>query len=193
MVSDRLLLVNKNNQRAANIDTFDWVYGFQDGTRLMGKVCGYLDPDSNRLLDPENCSAIYQNAQGQVLSRWQAGDFIAFELTTTGEDLLIVASNDNCVSNSLCLVSGISRSCAQVSDEGKSLVREVFQYPAWSFQGDNSTSKPAFSWNCSVSPFFPFVSLRFNLQSTSSKKFYRWTVSPYFPFCPLLEVGESLA
>jgi hypothetical protein len=193
VVSDRLLLVNKNNQRAANIDTFDWVYGFQDGTRLMGRVCGYLDPDSNRLLDPENCSAIYQNARGQVLSRWQAGDFIAFELTTTGEDLLIVASNDNCVSNSLCLVSGISRSCAQVSDEGKSLVREVFQYPAWSFQGDNSTSKPAFSWNCSVSPFFPFVSLRFNLQSTSSKKFYRWTVSPYFPFCPLLEVGESLA
>ncbi|WP_419547526.1 hypothetical protein [Microcystis sp.] len=193
MVSDRLLLVNKSNQRAANIDTFDWVYGFQDGTRLMGKVCGYLDPDSNRLLDPENCSAIYQNAQGQVLSRWQGGDFIAFELTTTGEDLLIVASNDNCVSNSLCLVSGISRSCAQVSDEGKSLVREVFQYPAWSLQDDNSTSKPAFSWNCSVSPFFPFVSLRFNLQSTSSKKFYRWTVSPYFPFCPLLEVGESLA
>jgi hypothetical protein len=193
VISDRLLLVNKNNQRAANIDTFDWVYGFQDGTLLMGKVCGYLDPDSNRLLDPENCSAIYQNAQGQVLSRWQAGDFIAFELTTTGEDLLIVASNDNCVSNSLCLVSGISRSCAQVSDEGKSLVREVFQYPAWSLQGDNTTSKPAFSWNCSVSPFFPFVSLRFNLQSTSSKKFYRWTVSPYFPFCPLLEVGESLA
>ncbi|GCE62191.1 hypothetical protein [Microcystis aeruginosa] len=193
MVSDRLLLVNKSNQRAANIDTFDWVYGFQDGTRLMGKVCGYLDPDSNRLLDPENCSAIYQNAQGQVLSRWQGGDFIAFELTTTGEDLLIVASNDNCVSNSLCLVSGISRSCAQVSDEGKSLVREVFQYPAWSLQDDNSSSKPAFSWNCSVSPFFPFVSLRFNLQSTSSKKFYRWTVSPYFPFCPLLEVGESLA
>ncbi len=193
MVSDRLLLVNKSNQRAANIDTFDWVYGFQDGTRLMGKVCGYLDPDSNRLLDPENCSAIYQNAQGQVLSRWQGGDFIAFELTTTGEDILIVASNDNCVSNSLCLVSGISRSCAQVSDEGKSLVREVFQYPAWSLQDDNSSSKPAFSWNCSVSPFFPFVSLRFNLQSTSSKKFYRWTVSPYFPFCPLLEVGESLA
>jgi hypothetical protein len=193
VVSDRLLLVNKSNQRAANIDTFDWVYGFQDGTRLMGKVCGYLAPDSNRLLDPENCSAIYQNAQGQVLSRWQAEDFIAFELTTTGEDILIVASNDNCVSNSLCLVSGISRSCAQVSDEGKSLVREVFQYPAWSLQGDNSTSKPAFSWNCSVSPFFPFVSLRFNLQSTSSKKFYRWTVSPYFPFCPLLEVGESLA
>nr|WP_228036310.1 hypothetical protein [Microcystis sp. LEGE 00066]CAO89730.1 unnamed protein product [Microcystis aeruginosa PCC 7806] len=186
-------MVNKNNQKAANIDTFDWVYGFQDGTRLMGKVCGYLDPDSNRLLDPENCSAIYQNAQGQVLSRWQGGDFIAFELTTTGEDLLIVASNDNCVSNSLCLVSGISRSCAQVSDEGKSLVREVFQYPAWSLQDDNSSSKPAFSWNCSVSPFFPFVSLRFNLQSTSSKKFYRWTVSPYFPFCPLLEVGESLA
>jgi len=193
VVSDRLLLVNKSNQGAANINTFDWVYGFQDGTRLMGRVCGYLDPDSYRLLDPENCSAIYQNAQGQVLSRWQAGDFIAFELTTTGEALLIVASNDNCVSNSLCLVSGISRSCAQVSDEGKSLVREVFQYPAWSFQGDNSTSKPAFSWNCSVSPFFPFVSLRFNLQSTSSKKFYRWTVSPYFPFCPLLEVGESLA
>ncbi|ELP56859.1 MULTISPECIES: hypothetical protein [Microcystis] len=193
MVSDRLLLVNKNNQKAANIDTFDWVYGFQDGTRLMGKVCGYLDPDSNRLLDPENCSAIYQNAQGQVLSRWQGGDFIAFDLTTTGEDLLIVASNDNCIGNSLCLVSGISRSCAQVSDEGKSLVREVFQYPAWSLQDDNSSSKPAFSWNCSVSPFFPFVSLRFNLQSTSSKKFYRWTVSPYFPFCPLLEVGESLA
>jgi len=193
VVSDRLLLVNKSNQGAANIDTFDWVYGFQDGTRLMGRVCGYLDPDSYRLLDPENCSAIYQNAQGQVLSRWQAGDFIAFELTTTGEALLIVASNDNCVSNSLCLVSGISRSCAQVSDEGKSLVREVFQYQAWSLQGDNSTSKPAFSWNCSVSPFFPFVSLRFNLQSTSSKKFYRWTVSPYFPFCPLLEVGESLA
>jgi len=193
VVSDRLLLVNKSNQGAANINTFDWVYGFQDGTRLMGKVCGYLAPDSNRLLDPENCSAIYQNARGQVLSRWQAEDFIAFELTTTGEDILIVASNDNCVSNSLCLVSGISRSCAQVSDEGKSLVREVFQYPAWSFQGDNSTSKPAFSWNCSVSPFFPFVSLRFNLQSTSSKKFYRWTVSPYFPFCPLLEVGESLA
>jgi hypothetical protein len=193
VVSDRLLLVNKSNQGAANIDTFDWVYGFQDGTRLMGKVCGYLDPDSNRLLDPENCSAIYQNAQGQVLSRWQGGDFIAFDLTTTGEDILIVASNDNCVSNSLCLVSGISRSCAQVSDEGKSLVREVFQYPAWSLQDDNSSSKPAFSWNCSVSPFFPFVSLRFNLQSTSSKKFYRWTVSPYFPFCPLLEVGESLA
>lgn len=193
MVSDRLLLVNKNNQKAANIDTFDWVYGFQDGTRLMGKVCGYLDPDSNRLLDPENCSAIYQNAQGQVLSRWQGGDFIAFDLTTTGEDLLIVASNDNCIGNSLCLVSGIDRSCAQVSDEGKSLVREVFQYPAWSLQDDNSSSKPAFSWNCSVSPFFPFVSLRFNLQSTSSKKFYRWTVSPCFPFCPLLEVGESLA
>ena len=193
MVSDRLLLVNKNNQKAANINTFDWVYGFQDGTRLMGKVCGYLDPDSNRLLDPENCSAIYQNAQGQGLSRWQAGDFIAFELTTTGENLLIVASNDNCIGNSLCLVSGISRSCAQVTDEGKSLVLEVFQYPAWSLQGDNTTSKPAFSWNCSVSPFFPFVSLRFNLQSTSSKKFYRWTVSPYFPFCPLLEVGESIA
>jgi hypothetical protein len=193
VISDRLLLANKNNQEAIKIDTFDWVYGFQDGTRLVGKVSGYLDPDSNRLLDPQNFSAIYQNTQGQILSRWQAEDFITFELTTTGEDILIVASNDNCVGNSLCLVSGISRSRAQVSNEGKSMVRELFQYSAWSWHSDHSIPKPAFSWNCSVSPFFPFVSLRFNLQSTCTKKVYRWTVSPYFPFCPLLEVGESIA
>jgi hypothetical protein len=193
VISDRLLLVNKGNQGAVAIDTFDWVYGFEDGTRLVGKVSGYLDPDSNRLLDPQNLSAIYLNAEGKILSRWQGADFITFELTTTGEDILIVASNDNCVSNSLCLVSGISRSCAQVTNEGKSLVREAFQYPTWSLQGNNITPKPAFSWNCSLSPFFPFVSLRFNLQSTSDKKVYRWTVSPYFPFCPMLEVGESIA
>jgi hypothetical protein len=191
--SDRLLLTNKSDRGNLAINTFDWTYTFQDQTRLVGKVSGYLDPDSNRLLEPENISASYLSANGKIITRWQPADFITFELTTAGEDILIVASNDNCVNNSLCLVSGISRSCAQVTDQGTSVIREGFQYLSWSLTTGNCVSKPAFSWNCSVSPFFPFVSLRFNLQSSTQKKVYRWTVSPYFPFCPMLEVGESIA
>jgi hypothetical protein len=186
-------MVNQSSQGNLAIDIFDWTYTFQDQTRLVGQVSGYLDPDSNRLLDPQDLSASYLTAKGQIISRWQGEDFITFELTTTGEDLLIVASNDNCVNNSLCLVSGISRSCVQVTDEGVSVIREVFQSPAWCLKTENRTYQPAFSWNCSLSPFFPFVSLRFNLQSSTQKKVYRWTVSPYLPFCPLLEVGESIA
>jgi hypothetical protein len=193
VISDQLILADKSNQSASTINTFDWMYVFPDQTRLVGKVSGYLDQDSNRLLDPQDLSASYLTTDGRVIARWQGQDFITFELTTTGENILIVASNDNCLNNSLCLVSGISRSCAQVTDEGASVIREAFQYTAWSLKTENFAVKPAFSWNYSFSPFFPFVSLRFNLQSTCNKKVYRWTVSPYFPFCPMLEVGESLA
>lgn len=174
--------------------TFDWSYRFEDNSRLLGKVKGRFDPESHRLVDLVPIEAHYLDADGKtVLVRWQREDFLAFEIAGEGEDVLIVASNDNCTKNSFCLVSGISRSRAQVTDEGLPVVGESFHSPQWSLKAETDESKPAISWGWSVSPFYPFVSLRVNLQPTTSQKVYRWTVSPYLPFLPLLEVAESMA
>jgi hypothetical protein len=193
VISDRVFLCSQQSQ-TEKVDTFTWSYKFEDNSRLVGKVRGHFDPDLHCLLDPTPVTAQYLDADGKtVLVHWQAEDFITFEMTGEGEDLLIVASNDNCTGNSLCLVSGITRSCVQITDEGLPVVGESFQAPAWSLKAENAANPPAISWRCAVSPFFPFVSLRVNLQSTSSPKVYRWTVSPYLPFFPLLEVAESIA
>ncbi|MEG3435826.1 hypothetical protein V0288_01725 [Pannus brasiliensis CCIBt3594] len=179
---------------SASDRVFDWMYRFEDNSLLVGKVRGRLEGDRDCLIDPEPIEARYLDIDGKtVLVHWQAEDFIAFEMADAGKDILIVASNDNCTKNSLCLVSGISRSRAQVTDEGLQVIGESFQFPAWSVKAEATANQPAISWGWSVSPFFPFLSLRVNLQSTTTKKIYRWTVSPYLPFFPLVEVAESVA
>jgi hypothetical protein len=194
VIVERELRMGDRKTVTADEVTFDWIYRFEDNSCLVGKGKGHFDSENHRLLDPTPIEARYLDTDGKtVVARWQGLDFLAFEIADGGEDLLIVASNDNCTKNSLCLVSGISRSRAQVTDEGLQVVGESFHSPAWSLQPLVSNPQPAISWGWSVSPFYPFLSLRVNLPVASAKKVYRWTVSPYLPFFPLLEVADSIA
>jgi hypothetical protein len=194
VISERGLITGDRERTNTGRITFDWSYRFEDNSCLVGKVEAYLDPERDRITDPRPIEADYLDADGKtVIVHWRESDFIAFEIAGDGGDVLIVASNDNCTKNSLCLVSGISRSRAQVTDEGLQVIGESFQAPAWSFTPETPDPKPALSWGWSVSPFYPFVSLRVNLPVTSAKKVYRWTVSPYLPFFPLVEVADSVA
>lgn len=179
------------DSRSKPANSFNWSYLFKNGTSLVGKVEGILDQDRKTILDPKNITAAYIASDGKtVLQSWQGNDFLCFEPTLDGENIVIVASNDNLQGNSMCLVSSMTRSRAQVTDGEFQLVGEVFNNAAWSITP--KTSSVAISeLDWSLSPFFPFVSFTFNLQLPSSQKLYKWHFSPFFPFYPSLEIVIS--
>jgi hypothetical protein len=132
-----------------------WHYTFADGTCLRGtgQIEGN-DPNApiRGLLYPQ---ASYWGASGATeLMRWQDGDFVLFEMD---RDCVIVASNDNGVSNSLCLVSCPTRSRAQITQWGSKLVTEEFCPERWHWQVQSQTLTLE-RWHISGwwGPTFPF-------------------------------------
>jgi|GEM_PF-3470470 len=176
------------DSRSQPANLFNWSYRFNDGSSLVGKVEGVFDVDNNIILNPTNIQADYLAPDGKtVLQSWQGNDFLCFEPTLDGENIVIVASNDNLQGNSMCLISSMTRSRAQVTDREFQLVGEAFNDAAW-LMSRNTSSFPISELDWSFSPFFPFLSFTFNLQLPSSQKLYKWHFFPFFPFYPSLEI-----
>lgn len=176
----------------SSIKTYQWSYKFNDGSCLVGTVKGQLDPENQKLLNPINISADYIDADGKtVLQHWKDLDFACFESNKQGNNTMIVASNDNFVGNSMCLVESISRTRAQVTDDGQQFIAEPFNPSEWSLNTHpNDISVPAWELNWQLLPLFPFLSIRLNWRLPSSSDVYRWTFFPYcFPF-PFMEVAS---
>lgn len=181
---------------------FNWTYEFSDGTRLVGQVMAELNEAGDRLLNPIAIHVDYLAFDGEtVLASWHDPDFACFDATVDGTSLLIVASNDNFVGNSMCLVFSRTRSRAQVTDREIQWVGEPFDPNAWSLTPIFNTVSQTFSPASSVSPkldvtvdvvfspFFPFYAVNFRINKPRVEKRYRWTFAPYFSVFPLLRVS----
>jgi len=129
-----------------------WRYGFADGSWAEGT--GQLDHENHQNFELKNCQAWYYSNQGQVLIQWRPEDFA---LWSGGDEWVIVASNDNGVSNSLALVSCPSRSRAQVSQWGVHLAAEDFCPDRWRGQiRSQSLTLERGRWSAGFAPVFPF-------------------------------------
>lgn len=183
------------NDNPVESTAFNWSYAFRDGSSLVGYVDGQLDRDKKMLLNPSNISANYIDVDGKtVLVSWTNKDFVSFETTLDNTDILIVASNDNFVANSLCLVSSATRSRAQVTEQGVQLVAESLKPNTWSLIPVTSfVSAPesgiGFDW--SFSSLFPFFAISLNCWLPSPRLMYQWTFLPFLPLYPFLRVMRT--
>jgi len=142
------------------LNQLEWQYRFQDGSRLVGQI--ELSPtlEPANLLHPRCLQATYIGTDKKtVLLQWQRADFVIVE---TEKEPLIIASSDNFVGNSMCLVSSPSRSCAQVTHWGAKLVSEPFNPYSWSCAAI-ALRHFRYQVNWQFSPFFPYFgySLRY--------------------------------
>ncbi len=174
---------------------YQWHYRFEDGSCLVGEVKAQLDRDGNTLLNPTHISANYIDTDGKtLLSKWEDKDFACFEASIDGKSLVVVASNDNFVSNSMCLIESVGRSCAQVTDFGPQLVKEPVRRKAWSlYPKPPSVSSPALEVDWRVAPLFPFMSVSFNFQYFDSNTVFRWTYFPCLSPFPFVQVRKKTA
>ena len=180
------LVLYQHLQLMSQATPFHWSYRFSDGSRLVGQVTGELDQRTSRLLCPTQIQAEYFDGDGKtVLGSWENSDFVCFDLSADGGEMVIVASNDCFVANSMCLVCCGTRSRAQVTDWGSQLIAEPFVASAWSL---NPVSAPASSYNWLLPPLFPSVSFTWRLPYSQTT--YQWTFSPFLPFAPVLRVGQ---
>ena len=117
---------------------WQWQYQFTDGSVLQGQLktstlaCQAITPETpTKILRP--CGDIvYQAAFGKTaLLHWHPSEITCLELE---EELLLMASSDNYVSNSLCLINCPQRQWAQVTHWGTKLVAEPFDVKHWSLQ-----------------------------------------------------------
>ncbi|MEB3188787.1 MAG: hypothetical protein VKL42_00395 [Snowella sp.] len=165
-------------------NSFDWQYQFQDGSRLVGQVKGKIDPQTHNLNQATHLQASYIGTDGRsILLQWQMQDFAIFE---AGKEQLIIASNDNFVSNSVSLVACPHRSCAQVTHWGMKLVSEPFRAEAWSFVPTPQSQTANIQMDWIFSPCFPFLGYRLDLQPPLPQKNYPWTVFPCLGWVPRL-------
>jgi hypothetical protein len=170
---------------------YQWSYQFSNGSRLWGEVTGQLGADTKTILNPTNISADYVAQDSKtVLQHWVSEDFACFESTLNGTDLLIVASNDNFVGNSMCLVESPQRKRAQVSDSGISIIGETLHQEAWSIKEKIApVSLPTWEIDWQVAPLFPFIAVNLNFRLPNTKTSYHWALFPWF--CPLPYVRVS--
>ncbi|MEB3160024.1 MAG: hypothetical protein VKL20_01045, partial [Synechocystis sp.] len=111
--------------RSKQPSQWQWFYQFSDGSQLRGTCCGSPPTPSSEFVQSDQCPDFqiqqvgiteYLAADQQTpLLQWQPAQCVCYEL---GEDLLLLASNDNYVSNSLCLVNSPHRQWAQVTHWG---------------------------------------------------------------------------
>ena len=175
--------------------SFGWSYRFRDGSRLVGQVNGQLDEDGNLLLNPTEIKADYIGADGKTaLVSWNGSDFACFETTVDGTNALIVASNDNFVGNSMCLVSLAFRPRAQVTEQETQVIGEPFELAAWSVipcPSPVGRRQSSVGWDLSFSPLFPFLSVSCNFWLLNPRTIYRWTAFPCLPFWPFVQVVKA--
>ncbi|AFY79631.1 hypothetical protein Ple7327_4531 [Pleurocapsa sp. PCC 7327] len=176
---------------------YNWSYHFSDGSRLVGRVRGKLGEDGNTLVEPTDLVAEYVGTDGQtVLLSWQDRDFATFEATLDGTNLLVVASSDRFVENSICIVSSESSPRAQVTHWRIQLLKEEFNREAWSLAPSTSLSgavKESLVLDWVFSPLFPFWQVSFNLWLPFPKLSYHWTFNPCFPFFPSIRLKKTAA
>jgi hypothetical protein len=166
-----------------------WSYLFSDGSRLVGQAYGELDRETNRLIHPTQMRAEYFDRDGEtLLGSWEGKDFVCFDLSKDGSEIVIVASNDGFVANSMCLVFCSLRSRAQVTDWGSQLIAEPFALNAWSLTPE---VLPVGNDNGLLLPLFPSVSFTWRLPHSQTT--YQWTFSPFLPFVPVLRVEQMAA
>ncbi|MFM1842329.1 MAG: hypothetical protein RLZZ490_1065 [Cyanobacteriota bacterium] len=140
---------------------WQWRYQFRDGSQLRGNYCGFFSPASGPIghlptwqIQQVGSTEYFATDKQTPLLQWQPDQFVCYEL---GEELLLLASNDNYVSNSLCLVNSPHRQWAQVTHWGSRLVAESFTWNQFSIHC--LEPKIPNSWRISwqFSPFFvPF-------------------------------------
>lgn len=183
------------NDNLVESTLLNWSYAFSDGSSLVGRVDGHLDKNKKTLLKPTNISADYIDVDGKtVLVSWKTNDFVSFEMTQDNTNLLIVASNDNFVANSMCLVSSATRKRAQITERGVQLVAESLKQDSWSLTPVTSfASVPesgiGFDWSFSSS--FPFFAISLNCWLPSPRLMYQWTFLPFLPLYPFLRVMRT--
>jgi len=164
------LQITPSNPRLtpSQLSQWQWCYQFSDGSKLRGE---FFSPppipptssDSPEQPGPTPAFAIQQVGITEYLAaktetpllQWQPAQFICYEL---GQDLLLMASNDNYVANSLCLVNSPHRQWAQVTHWGSKLVAEPFVWDHFSIDcvKAKKTTALTVSWQFSpfVAPFF---------------------------------------
>ncbi len=195
LLGDPRLNGKSRNSQPQQAKSFDWCYQFRDGSRLVGTFKAYLAPDGNTLLNPTQVQADYISPDGQTVRlSWCDRDFVCFDSTIDGRDMLIVGSNDCFNENSVCLVWGKTRSRSQVTDSGRQLIAESFRHDAWSLTpATSSLPSPQLGLDWSLSPFFPFLTVSLNFWLLNPQTIYQWTFSPYLPFFPCLRVAKAAA
>jgi hypothetical protein len=177
------------------VQLFDWSYRFSDGSRLVGQINAQLGKDGNTLIAPTKLVANYIGTDGKtILLSWKDRDFEAFEATLDGTNVLLIASNDNFVTNSMCLVSSESYPRAQVTHWGMQLFKEAFNRDAWSLTPLTDLSPDAqqrivIDWVFCLRSLCWQVS--FNFWLFPPKMSYRWTFHPCFPFFPSLQIVRT--
>ncbi|AIE73938.1 MULTISPECIES: hypothetical protein [unclassified Synechocystis] len=158
------IAVNVNLVRQTKNDSsaqpWQWIYTFNDGSQLRGIFHGIVKqeaPFGNAIpnFDVQKVGLTeYLTATDQTpLLTWQPGQFNCFE---TGENLLLMASSDNYVANSLCLVNSPQRQWAQITHWGSRLVAENLSWERLAFHCLASDSTPrTWSMDWHFSPFLP--------------------------------------
>lgn len=172
---------------------YHWTYVFRDGSRLVGKVKAQLDPNGKTLVNPSQMVADYLDKDGQtVLMSWKADDFACFEADLDGNYMIIVASNDNFVGNSMCIVESITRTKAQITDSGTQHIAEAMNPVAWSMSAKpENISVPSWEIDWQMVPLFPFMTVSFNWGLPSGSQVYQWTFFPYVSPIPLMQVAKK--
>jgi len=147
---------------------WQWRYQFTDGSQLRGHCCGHPQAMSDELVPPDRLPVFqiqqvgiteYLAAETQTpLLQWQPAQFVCYEL---GEDLLLLASNDNYVGNSLCLVNSCHRQWAQITHWGSRLVAEPFVWEHFSLHCLDASPPTCLTFSWQFSPFLiPFFQWR---------------------------------
>lgn len=143
-----------------NPQPWQWSYTFKDGSQLRGTFHGTVAEElvSDNAIPTFQVQGVglteYLMANGKTpLLVWQPGQFNCFEV---GENLLLMASSDNYVGNSLCLVNSLQRQWAQITHWGSRLVAEPLVWERFSLHcltGNVTTITWSLGWE--FSPFLP--------------------------------------
>ena len=151
---------------------WQWRYQFRDGSQLRGNYHGAIAPIAGPSehfpgfqIQQVGLTEYLAADQQTPLLQWQPAQFVCYEL---GEDLLLLASNDNYVSNSLCVVNSPHRQWAQVTHWGSRLVAEPFTWERFSMHCLDATTPKCLTFSWQFSPFLaPFFHWRSRLNNPS--------------------------
>lgn len=144
----------------SSLQPWQWLYTFSDGSQLRGTFQGtvkqspeFADPIPSFDVQGVGVTEYLTAGDKTPLLAWQPGQFNCFEM---GESLLLMASSDNYVGNSLCLVNCPQRRWAQITHWGSRLVAEPLLWEQLAFRClSRGMPSTAWSMNWQFSPFLP--------------------------------------